>query len=335
MSALPPADWYTDPEDESQYRYWDGASWTDHRAPRVGVAGGAPDAGSDTMRSPMKLLSTVFKVIAKRWRGCLAAVATSIVGQTAAVVLAVISLDSVLVGKLSAVADRIMRLAEYTDRENEAYFESLELDWAFSNFIPLILGLLASWIAGALATVVITRLTLAEITGRAQTVAGAFSVALGRVLRLAGVGVQGTAILAVGVVLVGLLGAVHPLLLVPAVLAWLVGSLWMIPVLMLGYTVACAGPAEPSLRCAARLIRGRFWATLGRLLLVFLVIVAASMALSLFLGIVAGSLGGVGGVGLVESMVVQILVGAAVWVPGVVTPAVLYVDLGGQIVDAD
>ncbi|MYI15810.1 MAG: DUF2510 domain-containing protein, partial [Acidimicrobiaceae bacterium] len=30
MSDLPPADWYTDPEDESQYRYWDGSSWTEH-----------------------------------------------------------------------------------------------------------------------------------------------------------------------------------------------------------------------------------------------------------------------------------------------------------------
>ncbi|MXW88833.1 MAG: DUF2510 domain-containing protein, partial [Acidimicrobiaceae bacterium] len=35
VSDLPPADWYTDPEDESQYRYWDGSSWTEHRAPRI------------------------------------------------------------------------------------------------------------------------------------------------------------------------------------------------------------------------------------------------------------------------------------------------------------
>lgn len=30
---LPPAAWYPDPHDPSQQRYWDGAAWTEHRAP--------------------------------------------------------------------------------------------------------------------------------------------------------------------------------------------------------------------------------------------------------------------------------------------------------------
>lgn len=29
-----PAGWHVDPEDPSLYRYWDGARWTEHRAPR-------------------------------------------------------------------------------------------------------------------------------------------------------------------------------------------------------------------------------------------------------------------------------------------------------------
>lgn len=33
MSDLPPANWYPDPEVPGQQRYWDGAQWTDHRAP--------------------------------------------------------------------------------------------------------------------------------------------------------------------------------------------------------------------------------------------------------------------------------------------------------------
>jgi hypothetical protein len=32
-TANPPANWYLDPEDSTQYRYWDGCRWTDHRAP--------------------------------------------------------------------------------------------------------------------------------------------------------------------------------------------------------------------------------------------------------------------------------------------------------------
>jgi hypothetical protein len=30
----PPAGWFPDPNDAAQWRYWDGAQWTDHRAPR-------------------------------------------------------------------------------------------------------------------------------------------------------------------------------------------------------------------------------------------------------------------------------------------------------------
>ena len=30
-----PAGWFPDPDDASQYRYWDGATWTEHRAPRT------------------------------------------------------------------------------------------------------------------------------------------------------------------------------------------------------------------------------------------------------------------------------------------------------------
>ena len=38
---LPPADWYPDPEHQGMQRYWDGAQWTEHRAP---IAPPAPQA---------------------------------------------------------------------------------------------------------------------------------------------------------------------------------------------------------------------------------------------------------------------------------------------------
>ncbi len=31
--GVTPAGWYQDPEAPGQMRYWDGAQWTDHRAP--------------------------------------------------------------------------------------------------------------------------------------------------------------------------------------------------------------------------------------------------------------------------------------------------------------
>jgi hypothetical protein len=35
----PPAGWYADPEDAAQLRYWDGASWTEHRSSLPGAQG--------------------------------------------------------------------------------------------------------------------------------------------------------------------------------------------------------------------------------------------------------------------------------------------------------
>ena len=34
-----PAAWFPDPEDPTQYRYWDGTAWTEHRSPRKSPTG--------------------------------------------------------------------------------------------------------------------------------------------------------------------------------------------------------------------------------------------------------------------------------------------------------
>ncbi len=34
MTQTPAAGWFADPEDPTQFRYWDGTAWTAHRAPR-------------------------------------------------------------------------------------------------------------------------------------------------------------------------------------------------------------------------------------------------------------------------------------------------------------
>ena len=34
MTQTPAAGWFVDPEDATQFRYWDGTAWTEHRSPR-------------------------------------------------------------------------------------------------------------------------------------------------------------------------------------------------------------------------------------------------------------------------------------------------------------
>ncbi|WP_230486940.1 DUF2510 domain-containing protein [Nocardioides anomalus] len=42
-----PAGWYADPQDPAQYRYWDGAAWTEHRSPRSQTGAQVTQAAND------------------------------------------------------------------------------------------------------------------------------------------------------------------------------------------------------------------------------------------------------------------------------------------------
>ena len=59
-TPLPPAGWHVDPQDPSQWRYWDGQQWTDHRSPRSSTASvaAAPAKGKAAQRADFKQLAT-------------------------------------------------------------------------------------------------------------------------------------------------------------------------------------------------------------------------------------------------------------------------------------
>ena len=42
-----PAGWYADPQDATQYRYWDGTAWTEHRSPRSATGAQLNQAAND------------------------------------------------------------------------------------------------------------------------------------------------------------------------------------------------------------------------------------------------------------------------------------------------
>ena len=52
MNENPPADWYIDPQDTTQFRYWNGTAWTEHRSPRILTPSEPNDASPSSYPAP-------------------------------------------------------------------------------------------------------------------------------------------------------------------------------------------------------------------------------------------------------------------------------------------
>ena len=327
MSDLPPADWYTDPEDESQYRYWDGSTWTEHRAPRHADPDDVSGIARDGMRGPGELLGNTFSIARRQWRGCALAALISVAVQVVMVVLLFITADAVVMGELGGILERVFDPERVDTPETEAYFRSLEFDWSPINFLPAALALLIVWVASNIAKAAVTRLALGDLTGRAPSVSDAFKQAVPRVPRLMGLDIQVFLILVAAMIVVVAAAWIEPLLLIAVIPALVAGAVYAIPVIPMAYVVAAVGPANPSLRYAVRLVRRRFWGSLGRMLLVMVVI----FAISLVVGVPFAIAGAEAGPSFqIVSQAIQTVLGAALGILGYVAPMILYHDLGGE-----
>ena len=329
MSDLPPADWYTDPEDESQYRYWDGSAWTEHRAPRHADPEGAPATDEGGPRGPGALIGSTFSTTRRQWRGCTAAGLISVVAQVVLTALAAVAGNNILMGEFDEIWRRFNDPEGFdpTAPEHEAYFNSLEFDLSPINFAIIALALLIFWLGNILVQVAVTRLAVSDLRGRAEGVSDSFRQALPRIPRLMGVNLQVFAFFVAALAATVLAAVAVPvllILLIPVLIAVCVVAFTVVP---MAYAVASVGPAAPSLRYGLRLVRGRFWGVLGRLLLVYVVFFGVLVAVSVAFTIAAAEAGT-----LVQwaSQAIQAVLGAAAGVLLLVAPAILYHDLGGE-----
>jgi Protein of unknown function (DUF2510)/Short C-terminal domain len=72
--AVPtPADWYEDPEDATQYRYWDGSAWTEHRSPKGAVESEAATEADTVDEGHGEfgdgITTPLYEFRASRWKG--------------------------------------------------------------------------------------------------------------------------------------------------------------------------------------------------------------------------------------------------------------------------
>ncbi len=312
-----PADWYPDPEDESQYRYWDGSAWTEHRARRH------LEPTRLALRGTNRLIGDSFRTLRRQWRGCAVVASVSIVAGLLLSVLFLYSADQVLMGELDEVWARISAQSfDPTTPENEAYFESLEFDFSIWNFVPAVLGLLITWLAYNLMTAAAALLALVEQRGELPAVSTVLRKAAKRIPRLVGVDLQILALAIAAMAVLVLAAATVPLTLIVLIPVLLAATFLAFPVYVLAYIVASLGPAQSSLKCAYHLARRHFWGTYGRALLIVVIITLVSLASATVTGllglpgILADLLNGT------VSAVLALLFGVAT--------AVIYLDLGGE-----
>ncbi len=325
MSDLPAAAWYTDPEDDSQYRYWDGSAWTEHRAPRHTQPEHQPQ--SPQIRRPTRLVADTFSLVGRRWRGWVAPALIYLVGEAVAVVLMIIGANRLLMGELGEIWDRVTDPDfDVESPEQTAYFESLEFDLSLVNFVPMVLAVLVMLVLGSILQAAVARVALSDLRDQPLTASEALRLALGRIPRLLGVDFQVILIGVIAVAAVGLAGSAVPLLWIPLIPAFIAAAVYGTVVMMLAYVVASVGPATPSLRYGVRLVRRRFWPTLGRMLLMLAVLTGFSLVIGL-----VSTIGGASALAfVVASQVIQAVVGVVIAVVALVAVTIIYHDLGGE-----
>jgi hypothetical protein len=293
---MPNPGWYDDPEQPYTWRYWDGAHWTDHRAP-MWVP---PDRDPMSFSVWFERAVAVGKVAVRRVGALLAAVW---------LLLGVLGWWLVVATYDSARGRELRRLLLFEDDPISPTGTSLrddltdaEADRAWELFQDIFWSALPWLIALAVAFVVVSawsvalvaravQPTLVEGIGREEQVDGLGTLVVGALRRAPAVVGSGIVVLAVfflvaavaalPVVLVAVAdagGAAIVLTAVFAVLLALAVSAWLWVRLTLASVIAAAGGHGIGVRRSWNVTSGRFWFVAGRLLVT---------------GLIAGAAGGV------------------------------------------
>ena len=325
MSDLPPADWYTDPEDDRQYRYWDGESWTEHRAPR---------RLDNKPRPTGQMISSSVSMIRRRWR-----VYAVVIGATAVIAaaisevgywLGVDAVDGVFGGRLDEIITRLSSPDfDPSTPEDREFFDSIRVDLSWGAAGQAALGVLIILFSSLLGLAAVARAAVADLSGRVSTAGDALRGGLARLGRVAGVWLQIMAVMAaVPVVMAAIVvwsagSYILILLFIPMAIAAVVFFIVAFPVMGLAPVTAAVAPKTPSLRYTISLVRGVFRAVLGRVLVITLLAVVLAAAVTLAVLAIPG-----------DSLIHDVVGGAlanAVGLAATVPAVLVYRDLGGDI----
>jgi len=298
-----PAGWYDDPEDATQYRYWDGGQWSEHRSPKAHP--GAP--GGD--EGVWSVVGSTFQLLGRGWRELVVLALPLVAITLAAGVIAFTALDSMFDPGLGDIIDRVSEpgFDPVNDASDEAFIESIDVSVDAGAVLGLAVAAIAAILIGTAATFSFTVFLGALHRGRRLSPAATYRLLIPRLPRILGILIlwglclMGVLLAAtiVSVVAIAitplLLLIVVPLLLAAIVYAWPFGALATT-------TLALAPTDDPPLRRTITLIKPRWPPIAGRLLVLTLILGVIGFSASLVSGpFTAASVGA----GFVLSWVLQ------------------------------
>ncbi|GJM38569.1 MAG: hypothetical protein DHS20C19_19360 [Acidimicrobiales bacterium] len=314
-----PAGWYDDPENATQFRYWDGTVWTDHRAPKA-IKPSMANADATAV------ISRGFDLLKETWTRQLAIAALAMIGMVTGGAMAVAGFVSGLDPNPFDIIDRVTQPGFDADRfpEDQAYLDSITFDWAIGPLVLMIVGALIAYATVMIGFAVATVFVGAHNRGTERSLGESFSYAIRRVPRWVGIvllwGLVSSLALAALVGLHILLIAVSTaflVLLIPIdialmIYAWPYGA-------MAGVTLILSPRDRGPFRRTVDLVKPRWPGIAGRVLLVNLVVFGLNFASNI--------------VALVPilGLVVVLVMAFAIYGYQIATNVALYEYLGGPL----
>jgi len=273
-----PAAWYDDPDDPSRYRYWDGSSWTEHRAPKF--EGSASSAHRSVVRATWQLGShTVGPLLGIGLLYLLALL-------PALIVVAIGVVQSLEPG-VGAIVDELTAGTwnPESDPSDEAFLESIRWRPTSMFWITTAAAALYVFPVSVLAHSIAIILMANRHRGGSMQFAGAWVIGVKRFKRNLAISLLwaacGLTVVAALVALWALAVVLTPLLLAVAVPLTIGVVVYLYPFLWLALTSLYAGPIDqPPWRTVTTLVKPQWTAVAGPVLVINLVIVGINLASS-------------------------------------------------------
>jgi hypothetical protein len=274
-----PSGWYDDPEHPEQYRYWDGANWTDHRSPKKAPPAPSNDAGS--------MVSEGWSLFVQNWLPVML-IGVAFVAVVIAVLIAVaVQASNALDPGFFTILERISEpgFDPVNDAGDEAFVDSIVFDPSLGFWVTSVVGVLLISISQGLSIGVAQIHLAAAANNRPFTLGESFRVALRRLPRWIGIYLLWALVSVPVLVVIGVvfaIGAAVPLLLLVIIPAMIAFVIFGYPYLWIATTSLVLGRLEdPPFRTTVRLIKARGWrAVAWPVLLINLVVLGISFGIA-------------------------------------------------------